>query len=137
MALASPAPVSYRAVTRILIADDNAIVRSVMHTLIETRPGLQVCGEAASGLEAIQQAKELQPDLVVLDLRMPGMNGLQAAPIIKQALPNARVVLCTMLENEISESLRLAAKIDMVVRKPDGLDSLVKAISDLVHPTWL
>ena len=64
------------AVNRILIADDNPVLRYVLHALIDVNAGLEVCGEAVSGLDAIQQTKDLKPDVVVLDLRMPGMNGL-------------------------------------------------------------
>jgi CheY-like chemotaxis protein len=118
--------------TRILIADDNPIVRTVMHSLIEVNAALEVCGEAVTGPDAIQQAQELRPDMVLLDLRMPGMNGLQVAPLIKQALPGVFIVLFTMLEKEISETLRTAANIDLVLRKPQGLDTLLKSIQDFV-----
>jgi DNA-binding NarL/FixJ family response regulator len=137
MASASPAISSPLPVTRILIADDNAVVRTVMHTLIETKEGLQVCGEALTGLDAIQQAKDLQPDLVLLDLRMPGMNGLTASPLIKHAAPNARIVLFTMYDNEISETVRAEAHIDLLVRKSDGVDGLLRVLEVLVHSgTW-
>ena len=121
------------AVRRILIADDNPVVRSVMCALIEVQAGLQVCGEAVSGADAIQQTKQLKPDLVLLDLRMPGMNGLQVAPLIKQTWPSVFIVLFTMLENEITETVRTAAKIDLVLRKPDGMDNLLKSIQDFVQ----
>jgi DNA-binding NarL/FixJ family response regulator len=103
-----------------------------MHSLIEVNAALEVCGEAVTGRDAIQQAQELRPDMVLLDLRMPGMNGLQVAPLIKQALPGVFIVLFTMLEKEISEALRTAAHIDLVVRKPQGLDTLLKSIQDFV-----
>ena len=118
--------------TRILIADDNAIIRTVMHALIEVNAALEVCGEAVTGPDAIQQAQELKPDMVLLDLRMPGMNGLQVAPLIKQALPGVFIVLFTMLEKDISETLRTAAHIDLVLRKPQGLDTLLRSIQDFV-----
>ena len=63
---------------------------------MEAKTGFEVCGEAASGLDAIQQAKELRPDIVVLDLRMPDMNGLQTAPVIKRALPSVVILLFTI-----------------------------------------
>ena len=91
---------------------------------------MEVCGEAVSGLDAIQQTKDLRPDVVVLDLRMPGLNGLQVAPILKQSLPSVFIVLFTMFENEISETVRTAAKIDLVLRKPDGMDRLLKLIQE-------
>ena len=121
------------AVKRILIVDDNPVVRYVLHSLMEAKTGFEVCGEAASGLDAIQQAKELRPDIVVLDLRMPDMNGLQTAPVIKRALPSVVILLFTMFAAEISETVRTAANIDLVLRKPDGLDSLLNSIQDLIQ----
>jgi len=100
---------------------------------MEAKTGFEVCGEAASGLDAIQQAKELRPDIVVLDLRMPDMNGLQTAPVIKRALPSVVILLFTMFAAEISETVRTAANIDLVLRKPDGLDSLLNSIQDLIQ----
>jgi len=137
MVSASPAASSPVPRTRILIADDNAVVRTVMHTLIETKRGLHVCGEAVTGPDAIQQAKDLQPDLVLLDLRMPGMNGITASPLIKQAAPNARIVLFTMYDSEINETVKAEAHIDLLVRKSDGIDGLLRMIEVLIHSnTW-
>ena len=119
---------------RILIADDNAVVRAVVRTLIETKLGLEVCGEAVDGLDVIQQAKDLKPDVVLLDFRMPILTGIEAAPIIKGAYPYVRIVLFTMYENEISKTMARGAYIDLVVRKPDGLNTLLESIQDLMEP---
>jgi len=125
------------AVNRILIADDNPVLRYVLHALIDVNAGLEVCGEAVSGLDAIQQTKDLKPDVVVLDLRMPGMNGLQVAPLLKQSWPSVFIVLFTMFENEISETVRTAAKIDLVLRKPDGMDRLLNSIQKFRPASWV
>jgi DNA-binding NarL/FixJ family response regulator len=119
---------------RILIADDNAVVRAVVRTLIETKLGLEVCGEAVDGLDVIQQAKDLKPDVVLLDFRMPILTGIEAAPIIKGAYPHVRIVLFTMYENEISKTMARGAYIDLVVSKPDGLNTLLESIQDLMEP---
>ena len=119
---------------RILIADDNAVVRAVVRTLIETKLGLEVCGEAVDGLDVIQQAKDLKPDVVLLDFRMPILTGIEAAPIIKGAYPHVRIVLFTMYEKEISKTMARAAYIDLVVSKPDGLETLLESIQDLMEP---
>ena len=125
------------AVNRILIADDNPVLRYVLHALIDVNAGLEVCGEAVSGLDAIQLTKDLKPDVVVLDLRMPGMNGLQVAPLLKQSWPSVFIVLFTMFENEISETVRTAAKIDLVLRKPDGMDRLLNSIQKFRPASWI
>ena len=119
---------------RVLIADDNAVVRAVVRTLIETKLGLEVCGEAVDGLDVIQQAKDLKPDVVLLDFRMPILTGIEAAPIIKGAYPHVRIVLFTMYENEISKTMARGAYIDLVVSKPDGLNTLLESIQDLMEP---
>jgi DNA-binding NarL/FixJ family response regulator len=133
--LESQSEISSRAViTRILIADDNEVVRSAIHTLIDVKTGFRVCGEAEDGIDAVQKAKNLLPDVVLLDLRMPRINGLEAASIIKRTLPSVRIVLFTMFAGDISETVRTAANIDLVLRKPAGLDSLVESIQGLTQP---
>lgn len=81
--------------TRILIVDDNATVRRAMRNLIESHADWQVCGEAMGGREAIDRARELHPDVLVLDLVMPGMNGFDAAREIAETEPGLPILLCT------------------------------------------
>jgi len=77
---------------RILIADDNDVVRrGVVRLLSET--GWNVCGEARDGSEALQKARELLPDVILLDFSMPGMNGLEAARLLRQELPEAKILM--------------------------------------------
>jgi len=92
---------------RILIADDHEIVRKGIVTLISSsRPGWEICGEASSGQQAIDAVRGLKPDVVVLDIGMPGLNGLQAAAKIADLNLNCRVLIFTM-----HESARLPAEI--------------------------
>jgi NarL family two-component system response regulator LiaR len=79
----------------VLIADDHAIVRKGLRTLIASEPGMEVAGEAADGLEAVEQARTLQPDVILLDLVMPHQSGLEALVEIRHANPNARVLVLT------------------------------------------
>lgn len=79
---------------RILIADGNSVVRATLRQLFE-QDGWTVCGEAADGEEAIAKGRKLRPDLVVLDLRMELTNGLAAARILKDAMPDIRLILFT------------------------------------------
>jgi DNA-binding NarL/FixJ family response regulator len=85
---------------RILIADDHDIVRAGVRLLIETQPGWDVCAEAANGREAVALADKLQPDVVVLDITMPELNGLEAARQIKKASPKSEVLMLTAHESE-------------------------------------
>lgn len=80
---------------RILISDDHAIVREGLRTLIGTEPGMEVVGEAIDGVEAVQQACALQPDVILLDIVMPRMGGLEAIKEIKRKCPEAHILVLT------------------------------------------
>ena len=82
-----------------LIVDDHTVVRSGLRALLQV-PGVEVCGEAATGAEAVQRAPELLPDVVLMDVRMPDMDGLPAARLIKQQCPDVAVVIVTSLESQ-------------------------------------
>jgi DNA-binding NarL/FixJ family response regulator len=84
---------------RILIVDDHPLTRQALSGLLAGN-GFDVVGEAAEGQDAIEQARELQPDLVVLDLSMPGMDGLEALPFVREASPNAEIVMLTASEDD-------------------------------------
>jgi DNA-binding NarL/FixJ family response regulator len=83
---------------RILIVDDDAAIRRLLRRLLEERPEWQVCGEAENGQEAVQQAAELTPDVAVIDLAMPCMNGFEAAREITKVSPQAAMLLLTVQE---------------------------------------
>ena len=80
---------------RILIVDDEKAVRTALGRLLATRKEWQVVGEAADGAEAVGKARELRPDIIIMDITMPEMNGLEATPEIKKALPAAEVLIFT------------------------------------------
>jgi DNA-binding NarL/FixJ family response regulator len=86
-------------VAQILIADDHALVREGLRTMLSGEDGLQVIAEAQDGIEALSLCRELEPDLVLMDVRMPKMDGLQATRCIKQELPKTSVMMVTMHEN--------------------------------------
>lgn len=92
--------------TRILLADDHAILRAGLRLLIDKQPGLTVVGEAGDGREALAQTRALQPDLILLDLNMPELDGLSALPLLKEAAPACRVLILTMLDD--ADHLRAA-----------------------------
>jgi two-component system nitrate/nitrite response regulator NarL len=89
-----PAPI------RILLVDDQPLFRKALATLIDGQPDLSVIGEAENGLQAVEQARALQPDLVVMDVDMPVMNGVEAVRLIREQVPAAKVVMLTVSENE-------------------------------------
>lgn len=110
---------------RILIVDDNAIVRSYLRRLFESRADFEISGEADNGREAVEKAEELKPDLIILDLVMPVMTGLEAAPLLKQLLPDTPIILFTQQEGSEVELLAQAAGIDAVVSKSQVASELV------------
>jgi DNA-binding NarL/FixJ family response regulator len=96
---------------RLLIVDDHALARAGMRQLLSGARQLEIVGEAADGREAIALSRKLRPDLVLMDLRLPDMDGLAATRIIRQALPDTRVLLVTMYEapEYAHEALRAGA----------------------------
>jgi DNA-binding NarL/FixJ family response regulator len=113
---------------RILLADDHKIVREGLRTLINSQPDMQVVGEAANGREVLVKARELKPDVVVMDLSMPELNGLQATERLKAERPEMKVVALTAHEDE--SYLRQLCKVGAAgyVLKRSAGDELVKAI---------
>jgi CheY-like chemotaxis protein len=103
----------------ILVADDSELVRKYVSKLLRSNPDFDVCAEAANGLEAVQKAKQFQPDLVILDLGMPVMNGLEAARELKLILPVVPIILFTLHGHMISDEQAARAGVDLVVAKSD------------------
>jgi|KBSSwiStaDraftv2_1062776.scaffolds.fasta_scaffold04334_10 DNA-binding NarL/FixJ family response regulator len=94
--------------TRILIADDDVTIRLLLRRLLEQQPDWQVCGDASTGAEAIAKVEQLNPDVVVMDLSMPVMTGLQAAPAIARAHPRLPMLLISV--QEVSRQLAWEAR---------------------------
>jgi DNA-binding NarL/FixJ family response regulator len=116
---------------KVLLIDDGDAVRDVIRIFLEKR-GFQVCGEAADGVEAIEKAKALKPDLIILDLAMPRMNGIEAASILSSIMPSVPIILLTMYGDFMGASLAAATGIKAVVSKTDGLDKLVDRVQSLL-----
>lgn len=121
---------------RILVADDHEIVRRGVRALLEGQIGWEVCEEAADGREAVEKAKRCMPDVVILDLGMPRLNGLEAARQIRKASPGTEVLILTMHESEhvVREVLGVGAR--GYVLKSDAGRDLVAAVKALLrhHP---
>jgi DNA-binding NarL/FixJ family response regulator len=113
---------------RVVIADDHAIVREGLRSLVEAQPGLEVIGEAGDGQEAWQRACELAPDVLVLDLSMPGVGGAEAAERITRECPNVRILALTMHEERGYVSRLLRAGAAGYLLKRTASSELVRAI---------
>ena len=118
--------------SRLLIADDHSTVRTLLRILLESHEGWQVCAEVENGLEAVAKAVELKPDLVILDLAMPQMDGLRAAREISAALPNVPILMHTMHNSSELELEAKKAGIRKVVNKTGSGDELFAAIEELL-----
>jgi DNA-binding NarL/FixJ family response regulator len=118
---------------RILIADDHEMVRRGLRTVLEAHPGWEVCGEAANGVEAVAQARALEPDIVVLDFAMPELNGLSAARQIRQQLPQTEILILTMHESETLVRSLGKAGVRGCVLKSDAGRVLVSAVERLLQ----
>jgi DNA-binding NarL/FixJ family response regulator len=119
--------------TRVLIVDDSATVRSWTQKLLEFHCGVEVCGEAADGIEAIEKARELKPDLIVLDASMPRMNGLEAAPVLRDIVPKAVIILFTLYKDVLPEDVALRLGVWAVVSKTDDVEKLFEQVQRVVE----
>jgi two-component system chemotaxis response regulator CheY len=104
-------------VKSILIVDDSSAIRTVTRRFIEFSLGFEVCGEAIDGADAVEKARELLPDLIIIDLQMPRMDGFQAARALRSASFSAPIILFTMFAEVVATDDALEAGIDAVVCK--------------------
>ncbi|MBI3362469.1 MAG: response regulator transcription factor [Chloroflexi bacterium] len=127
--------------TTILLADDHAVLRAGLRMLLDAQPDLTVVGEAGQGSEALKLAGELKPDLILLDLTMPGLSGLEALPLLRKAAPESHVLILTMHDDEsyLRQALRTGAAGYVLKKAADNeLLSAIRAVMRgevYVHPS--
>jgi two-component system nitrate/nitrite response regulator NarL len=118
---------------RILIADDHEIVRKGVSSLLQSRENFEICGEASNGEEAVQQARQLDPDLVVLDVTMPILDGISAAKRIRKLKPSTPILILSMHEGrEMVRAAKLAGA-QAFVTKSDVSSNLLKAVDAVLE----
>ena len=117
---------------RIFIVDDSKIVRQLVRTYLENRLEFVACSEAVDGLDAVQRAREIGPDLIVLDLSMPMMNGLEAAAILHDMMPRVPIILYTLHKDIVSERRAHSVGIRAVVSKTDQIEVLLEEVQNYV-----
>jgi DNA-binding NarL/FixJ family response regulator len=117
---------------RILIVDDDEDLRRVIRWFLESRTTCEVCGEAINGLDAIEKARTLNPDLILLDYSMPVKNGIETGAALKAMLPKVPLILFTTQDTRAIESAAISAGIQAVVAKTD-IGRLAGHIETLIH----
>ena len=115
----------------ILIVDDSLPVRRMLRSFVKSRTDFEVCGEAVNGVEAIEKARTLHPDLIVMDLSMPVMNGLEAGSVLKAMLPEVPIVMYTVHDAAAMKVQALAAGVRAVIQKHD-MDGLARCVHELL-----
>jgi CheY-like chemotaxis protein len=118
----------------ILIAYDNRNIRYLLRVFVETQTSFKVCGEAVNGADAIEKAQQLRPELILLDLSMPLMTGIEAAPVLKRMLPETKIILFTLYADYIPKSLIAVAGIDLAPSKAEGIVGLASHLNSLLVP---
>jgi DNA-binding NarL/FixJ family response regulator len=116
----------------ILIVDDSSFVRRSLRTCLEQNPDWKVCGEAADGVDAIELSQQLRPDLILLDLSLPGMNGFEVARELKRTSPSIPVLMFTGFKTPSLESEAIAAGCTAVVSKSEHQQILFEKIERLL-----
>lgn len=118
---------------RILVADDHPIVRRMVRTTLQQHPHFEVLGEAKDGAEAVEEAKKLKPDVVVLNVTMPVLNGFEAAQEIKRQVPQSRIVILSTHADKyfVNEAKKIGVKV--YVSKSKIGEALVKAVQAAVE----
>ena len=133
--LSSPFPVlsgSLSMSKRILVADDSETVRRVVRSYL-IQQDFDVCGEAVDGEDAVEKARKLKPDLILLDVAMPRTNGIVVASVLKDMMPNVRIILFTMYNEAVARAFpRRALPVDAVIAKVDGVTRLAECVQSLL-----
>jgi len=116
---------------RILIADDSDLARTGLKVLLSSRSDCEVCAEVDNGKQAVMKAIELNPDLIILDYSMPGMDGLHAAHEISKAVPAAHIFICTLFSSRALEIEAMKYGVGCVISKSEMSRSLLNAIDEI------
>jgi DNA-binding NarL/FixJ family response regulator len=116
---------------RVLIADDNESVRRVIRSFIDQQPGVEVCAVTRDGIETAETAIALRPDLLIVDVLMPGLNGIEVTSVVKNYLPTAKIVLFTMYDDAI-RALAPVMGANALLTKSDGISALLRTVRTML-----
>ena len=120
----------------VLIADDNLFVREALCKFFE-QDEFDVCGEAENGKEAVDKAQELHPDLILLDLSMPVMNGLEATRVLKRTMPEVPVIMYSAYPDSSTEKAARSAGVSALVSKSENISVLLGKARSILEPQEL
>jgi len=120
---------------RILVVDDHELMRAGVRTIVSHNPLWEICGEAENGREAIDKTQELNPDVVIIDISMPQMNGIDATREIRRIAPSTKIIILTMHESRQIVFTAQHAGADAVITKRMASESLINAIERLFDVT--
>ena len=123
---------------RVLIADDHALVREGLRAVLGSEPDMEVVGEAATGEEVVERAIEIRPDVILMDIQMPGLNGIEATRRILEVDPHVGVVVLTMFEDDDSvfSAMRAGARGYVLKGSPPSESSGCSARPGACGPSW-
>ena len=118
----------------VLVVDDNAVIRHALCQVLTSEQHFDVCGEAENGQEAIEMAQALHPDLIVMDLSMPVMNGIDATRALRKLMPAVPVIMFSEYSDLLSEQEALSAGVSALVSKSDHVSFLIEKARALLYP---
>ena len=118
----------------VLIVDDNTSTRQALCEVFQREADFEVCGEAENGHEAIERARQLHPDLIVLDVSMPVMNGLEAAHVLRGMMPTVPLILYTAFKDYLVEQQVRLMGVSELVSKSDPVSVLIAKARNLLYP---
>jgi DNA-binding NarL/FixJ family response regulator len=119
----------------VLVVDDNAVIRQALCRAFTSKADFDICGEAENGQDAIEKAQTLHPDLIVMDLSMPVMNGIDAALTLKTLMPMVPVIIFSEYSDVFSEKEARSAGISALVSKSEHVSVLIDKARALLYPT--
>jgi DNA-binding NarL/FixJ family response regulator len=116
---------------RILLVDDHSFFRHTLRTYLELNPNWEICGEASDGCEAVAKTDELHPDIIIMDLEMPRLNGLEATRRIHEQSPSTRILILSLHESSVLSKIAQVSGAQGYILKSESLDALTHAIESL------
>jgi DNA-binding NarL/FixJ family response regulator len=122
-------------VKSVLIADDQEVIRHMLCLMFASQDDFEVCGEAENGQEALEMAQILRPDLIMLDLSMPVMSGIEAACALKQLMPMTPIIVFSEYSDVFSESEARETGVAALISKTESISVLVEKARAVAHPT--